>query len=206
MKRVIFLLVPLFVILFSIYSISQTQNGDAFIIACDSDVYYCLRDCEAICNVTNNLDRAVKINVSAVFPNYFGLELDKIYIKENVTYTVNVPDFVPANETCYNGTDYGSWIYDGIEYFCNVTGVMRSCRNVYTVNFEDDTCEFMNYTGYHIEERWRYEWQPFDQTWIIMLPNNKKAIKGHYSNGGNGIVVGSTVMVKIKFKVFPVFF
>jgi len=202
MKKAILLGVPIFLIFLSVYVLSQTEEPDEpFTITCDRDVYYCLQDCEAICTITNNLNRAVKINVTGIFPNYFGLELEEIYVLKEETQEISVPvtDFV--NSTCYNGTSYGSWIDVGGYYLCNVTSEDADCLNLYSINFENDICEHVGVVSTTTSSVTVSYWSPFDQKWIILLPNNKRAIKGQYNNGGNGVAFGDTVKVKLKFEV-----
>jgi len=196
------ILIPL--TFFLIFCTVNVLSQEPFTITCDKDVYVCLQNCEAICNVTNNLNRAVKVNVSAIFPAYDGLEPGTIYVLDNVTYNVTVPDYGYLNDICVDNTTYGSWVYNDnySSYVCSVGNITKyqSCVNLYTVNYENDTCEYIGVTGYHEEERWKYDWKPLDRQWIILLPA-KKQKKGEYTNGGNGIAYGSTATFKFQFKV-----
>ena len=190
--------------LFLIFLTPNVLSQD-FIITCDKDVYVCLRNCEAICNITNNVSHAVKINITGIFPTYDDLKLEDILILKNVTYNVTVLDYGYSNITCYdsNTSTYGSWIYDTSRsrYVCNVTLGSGYCQNLYSVNFTNDTCEYYTVVGSHTETRWKWSYEPFDYKWLILLPSNKKGIRGRHENGGNGVAQGSTVTVKFKFKV-----
>ena len=190
--------------LFLIFLTPNVLSQD-FIITCDKDVYACLRNCEAICNITNNVTHAVKINITGIFPNYEGLELEDILILKNVTYNITVPDYSYQNFTCYNSntSTYGSWVFNStLDYhICNVTDSSMECLNVYTINFVNDTCESYAFLGFRNVTRWKWSYEPFDYKWLILLPSNKKGIRGRHENGGGGVAQGSTVTVKFKFKV-----
>jgi len=200
MKTRLFLAAFLFLIFLTPNVLSQD-----FIITCDKDVYACLRNCEAICNITNNVSHAVKINITGIFPNYEGLELEDILILENVSYNVTVPIYDYVDVFCYDSetSTYGSWDYDsGLRlYVCSVTNTTLDCESISTTNVENDTCTRYTIVSYNTETRYRNEWKPFDYKWLILLPSNKKGIRGRHENGGNGVAQGSTVTVKFKFKV-----
>jgi len=182
MHKRIFLAIFLF--LFFINSISIV-NAQDFTITCDKNTYYCLKNCEAVCDITNNLNHAIRVNVSAVFDN-FGIIPRDIYVRETQTIekTRNTYEVSEFYVSCSNVTDYGNGTTecDGYPYYDVSYNSTHIWYNESQVN------------GTYVEQITQYVWTPFTKKWLILQPLRK--IKGE-----KNFTEFNTETVKIVFDV-----
>jgi len=151
------LLIPL-VLLFS-FSIAQAQN---FTITCDKEVYYCLRDCEAVCNFSSYAGSQTA-NISATFFNK-GVEPLRISELTNVSYTETVLDW--GNVTHWVTCDLLEDLGDSLNCTIGANSTLVWKNDLEGYDLSNNTYWFKSWevVGSHEVEKWKYEWKALDFT------------------------------------------
>jgi hypothetical protein len=165
---ILFLFISIFVYFYFNSIKAQTED---FTIICDKEVYICLSNCEAICNVSSNVGSQT-VNISAIF-NHLGVEPKSIYRWENITYNETVYDFgnitkyKPCDEiTSINSTTINCMIASNSTLINkNIESEPICWDNCYddynTTHYWTNNWEVV---GSHDEEKWKFDWVELNYT------------------------------------------
>ncbi|RLC33379.1 hypothetical protein DRH14_04965 [Candidatus Shapirobacteria bacterium] len=177
-------------------SIAQAQN---FSITCDREVYYCLKDCEAICNFTSYIGTQT-VNVSARFGNSLVEPLSVSELR-NISYNKTVWDWgnITRYQTCdslasINSTHLNCTLsnYTFLVHKSNesIPTCFPLCWEGYNLTNKTYWANNWEVVGNHTEAGWKLEWVELNSTIEHSVPSIRTEI-----------TIGSSKTLKFWFRV-----